>query len=304
MSVAQARQATRTEADWAGYGAFAGASLIWGSTFLVITVSNSVLAPLWGATLRLSLASVALIAIAFATRARLPRGRALVDVALYGLLQFGLNLALLYWGEQAVPSGITAVVFATSPLQTALYSRALGVEALDRVKLAAAVMAVVGVAIIFAGQLGVGVPPLALAAVFLAATCAAVGTVLLHHAGRQSTWAVNAIGAPIGTVTCLLASALLGERWTLPAGLDQWWPVLYLAILGSLGAYVLFAWLVGHWSATSASFLGVTVPVIALGLGAVFRGEHPPVISFLGAAVVIAAVVLALTRSGNGGRAH
>jgi drug/metabolite transporter (DMT)-like permease len=96
---------------------------------------------------------------------------------------------------------------------------------------------------------------------------------------------------------CLVASLLLGERWTLPATLDQWWPILYLAILGSLGAYVLFTWLVGHWSATTASFVGVVVPVIALVLGAVFRAERPPLVSFLGAALVIAAVIVALTRS-------
>lgn len=298
MSVARARQAAaRTETDWAGYGAFAGASLIWGSTFLVITASNGVVAPLWGATLRLALASVALIAVAALVRPRFPRGRALVDVAVYGVLQFGGNLALLYWGEQTVPSGITAVVFATAPLQTALCSRILGVEALDRVKLVAAVMAVAGVAVVFAGQLGAGVGPLGLVAVFLAATCAAVGSVALRHAGRHSPWAVNAVGAPIGTAMCLAASAILGEGWTIPATLDQWWPILYLAILGSLGAYVFYSWLIGHWSATSASFVGVIVPVIALGLGAVFRGEHPPLISFAGAAIVIVAVVLALTRS-------
>jgi len=298
MSVAQARPAAVAgTTDWAGYGAFAGASLIWGSTFLVIAFSNEIVAPLWGATLRLAIAAVALAAVAVITRARFPRGAALRDVAVYGVLQFGCNLALLYWGEQTVPSGITAVVFATAPLQTALYSRLLGVEALDRVKLLAAVAAVAGVAVIFAGQLGVGVPPIGLAAVLLASTSAAVGVVLLRRAGPQSTWAVNAIGAPIGAAICLIASVLLGERWTFPATLDGWWPIVYLAILGSLGAYVLFAWLVGRWSGTTASFIGVVVPVIALLLGAIFRAERPPLISFLGAALVIAAVVVVLTRS-------
>ncbi len=298
MSIAQAeRQAAAAETDWAGYGAFAGASLIWGSTFLVIAFSNGVVAPLWGATLRLAIASVALIAIAVLVRPRFPRGAALRDVTLYCVLQFGCNLALLYWGEQTVPSGITAVVFATAPLQTAIYSRVLGVEALDRVKLLAAVVAVAGVAIIFAGQLGVGVPPVGLVAVFLAATSAAVGVVLLHRAGPQSTWAINAIGAPVGTAFCLVASLLLGEQRAVPGTLAGWWPILYLAILGSLGAYVLFSWLVVRWNATTAAFVGVVVPVIALILGAIFRSEHPPIVSFLGAALVIAAVVVALTRS-------
>ena len=298
MAVAEARVADgRSATDWAGYGAFAGASMIWGSTFLVITFSNGVLAPLWGATMRLAIAAVLLAAVALLARARMPRGAALRDVAIYGALSLGANLALLYWGEQRVPSGITAVVFATAPLQTALYSRLFGVETLDAVKIVSAVVAVVGVAVIFAGQLGVGVPPDALGAVFLASTAAAIGAVMLRRAGPQSTWAVNAISAPIGAVICAAASVALGETRVLPAGLDQWWPVLYLAVLGSLGAYVLFAWLVTRWSATTASFIGVVVPVIALVLGAVFRSEFPPLVSFAGAALVIGAVVLVLTRS-------
>ena len=49
MTVA-ATTSTRPAAttDWPGYDAFAGASLIWGSTFLVIAFSNEYLAPLWG----------------------------------------------------------------------------------------------------------------------------------------------------------------------------------------------------------------------------------------------------------------
>lgn len=302
MTAAEARAARpAAETDWGGYGAFAGASLIWGSTFLFIAISNEIVAPLWGATLRLAIAFVGLAAIALITRAKLPQGAALRDVVLYGVFQFGGNLALLYWGEQTVPSGMTAVVFATAPLQVALFARLLGLERVDRVKILAAVVAVIGVAVIFSGQLGVGVPIAGLVAVFLAATTAAMGSVFLRRAGKQSPWAVNAIGAPIGAVICLGVSALLGETWNLPATFGDWLPILYLAIFGSLGAFVLYAWLLGKWGPTNASFIGVVVPVIALIVGAIFRAEFPPLISYFGAAIVIAAVVTALTRSRRNG---
>ena len=303
LTVAEARPArAASETDWGGYGAFAGASLIWGTTFLFIAISNEIVAPLWGATLRLVLASAGLLGMAVLTRATFPRGKGLRDVALYGVMGFGLNLPLLYWGQQTVPSGMTAVVFATAPLQTALYARVAGLERIDRVKLVAAVMGVVGVAIIFSGQLGVGVPLAGLIAVLLASTTAAWGSVFLRRAGKQSPWAVNAIAAPIGAVICVGISRLLGERWNMPATAGEWLPIVYLAILGSGGAFVLYAWLLGRWGPTNASFIGVVVPVIALIMGAIFRAEFPPLISYAGAAVVIAAVVLALTRSrGNGG---
>lgn len=301
MTVAEATRARPAPTDWAGYGAFAGASLIWGSTFLVIAFSNEILAPLWGATLRLAIASVLLAAIARLTEAHMPRGAQLRDLAGYGVLSFGFNLAFLYWGERYVPSGITAVVFATAPLQTAFFARLIGVEQLDRVKVIAAIVAVVGVGTIFAGQLGVGVPAGPLAAVFGAAVVSAVGAVLLRRAGRHSPWTVNAIGAPIGAAVCLVASLALGEPRVIPQTAGEWWPVLYLAVLGSLGAYVLFAFLVNRWSASNATFIGVVVPVIAIILGAVVRQEFPPLLSYIGAAIVIAAVVVALTRGRNGG---
>ena len=64
------------------------------------------LAPLWGATLRLAIASVALAAVARLTHAGFPRGAQLRDIAAYGALSFGFNLAFLYWGEKSVPSGV------------------------------------------------------------------------------------------------------------------------------------------------------------------------------------------------------
>ena len=71
----------------------------------------------------------------------------------YGLLQFGVNFALLYWGEKSFPSGLSAVFYATVPLTTALMTGACGVERLTRAKLAGAGLAFVGVAMIFSGRI-------------------------------------------------------------------------------------------------------------------------------------------------------
>ena len=93
----------------AAFGAFAGIVLIWGSTFLVIRIGNDSLAPVWAATLRLAIASAILALIAVATRQKWPRGRALEAALLFGLVDFGVSLPLLYWGEMHVPSAIAAI---------------------------------------------------------------------------------------------------------------------------------------------------------------------------------------------------
>jgi drug/metabolite transporter (DMT)-like permease len=279
------------------YLVFIGCCLIWGSTFLAIRIGNEAVPPVWAATLRLALAAPLLAGLVLATGQRFPRGPALRGALLFGIFNFGVNLSLLYWGERVVPSGIAAVLYATVPLSTALIAAAMRVEPLAARKLVAAVVAILGVAIIFAGELKLDVPLEGLVAVFFAATAASLSSVFLKRAPQPSAIAANAVGAAAGAVVCAAVSIVLGEDHTLPSTLAAWWPIVYLTIAGSLGAYVLYTWLVQHWSVTSASLVGVVVPVIAVILGAIAKGEQRAPESYLGAAVVLAAVVVALRPS-------
>jgi drug/metabolite transporter (DMT)-like permease len=279
------------------YLVFIGCCLIWGSTFLAIRIGNETVPPIWAATLRLVLAAPLLAALVLLTRQRFPAGPALRGAVLFGVLNMGVNFSLLYWGERVVPSGIAAVLYATVPLSTALIAAALGVERLVPRKLIAAALAIVGVGIIFAGEIRLDVPIAGLFAVFLAATAAALSTVILKQHPQPSAFAVNAVGAVAGAVVCAAVSFILGEDHSLPTTVAAWWPIAYLVIAGSLGAYVLYAWLVEHWPVTNASMIGVVVPVIAVILGAVAKAEQRAPESYLGAVVVLIAVVIALRPS-------
>lgn len=281
------------------YAAFVACCLIWGSTFLAIRIGNESVAPEWAATLRLVLAAPLLALVVVVRRERWPRGDALTAAILFGLFNFGLNLALLYWGERVVPSGIAAVLYATVPLSTALIAAGLRVERLQARKLVAAIVALLGVATIFAGEMRLDVPFDGLAAVFLAATFASLSSVVLKRAPQPSVFATNAIGAVAGAAVCFVASVLLGETRELPTTTVQWWPIVYLTLAGSLGAYVIYTWLVQHWPVTNASMVGVVVPVIAVILGAIVRSETRSPETYLGAAVVLVSVLVAL-RAGGG----
>ena len=282
------------------YLAFALCCLIWGSTFLAIRIGNEAVAPIWAATLRLALATPALALLAWATRAHWPRGAALRGALLFGFFNYGVNLALLYWGEQTVPSGIAAVFYATVPLSTALLAPLFGIERLSPRKLAAATVAFVGVGVIFAGELSLDVPFAGLLAILGAATSAALSSVMLKRAPRQDTLPANAIAAAVGLPVCLIASVAIGESRVLPVTAAGWVPILYLVVAGSLGAYLLYTWLIKSWSVTNASYIGVVVPVVAVILGAIVKQERPAALTFVGAAIVIAAVVYALRPASPG----
>ena len=273
--------------------AFAGCTAIWGSTFLVIRIGNDAVPALWAATLRLALASLILSAVLRATGQPFPRRAALAAALWYGFLVLGVNFSLLYWGEMTAPSGLTAVFYATIPLSTSLFARAVGLERLDAWKLGGALIALAGVAAIFSGETGARVPALPLVAIFSGATIASLGGVLLKRGGRQPAVGANAVGAGVGAIVCFGLSAAAGEPHALPRAASAWWPILYLTLAGSVGAFVLYAWMLKHWSATRASLTSVIVPVIAVALGALVKDERLTRWTILGAALVIAGVVVA-----------
>ncbi len=274
--------------------AFAACGAIWGSTFLVISIGNDTLAPVWAATLRLTLAALLLGAWTRARGRALPRGAALRAALGYGVAQFGLNLPLLYWGEKMVPSGLSAVVFATIPLTSALMTRALGLERLTSAKVVGAVVAFGGVAVLFSSTLQARAAPVGLAAIFVGATAASLGTVLLKRGPRQDPFGANAVGCAIGAPIAAAISLALGESHALPATLSAAWPLLYLTVAGSLGAYVLMSWLLNHWSVTRTAYVTVIVPVIALALGAVVRHERLAPANLGGAALVLAGLLIGM----------
>jgi drug/metabolite transporter (DMT)-like permease len=281
-----------SSSDARAWLAFAACGVIWGSTFLVISIGNDALAPVWASTLRLALAAPLLVAFVVARGRSLPRGPALRAALGYGVAQFGINFPLLYWGEKHVPSGVSAVVYATIPLTSALLARAFGLERLTARKLLGAILAFAGVAVLFSGGLAGQSSPLGLLAIFVGATSAGLGTILLKRGPAQDPFAANAVGCAIGAVITGALSAVLSEPWAWPSSLAAAWPLLYLTVAGSLGAYVIMSWLVGRWPVTRIGYVTVIVPVIALILGAVVRGERITPVSALGIAVILGGVLI------------
>jgi len=274
--------------------AFATCTLIWGSTFLVIRIGNDTVPPLWAATLRLVIAALVLVTLTIARGRTLPRGAALRAAAGFGLFQFGLNMPLLYWSETSVPSGLTAVVYATIPITSALIAALAGLEQFDPLKIVGALVAVGGVATMFVDRLGDRTTALPVLAIYGATVCAAWGSVLLKRGPRQDPIGANAVGAAVGAPVCLLGSLLLHESRPWPTHWAEFYPILYLAIAGSVGAFVVFAWLVNHWKVSSISFIGVVVPMIAVVLGALVRGESFQRGHLFGSVLVLAGVGIAI----------
>lgn len=280
--------------------AFATCGAIWGSTFLVIAIGNDTLAPVWAAALRLLLAAILLTLWTVARRVAFPKGPALRAALTYGVCQFGINLPLLYWGEKLVPSGLSAVFYATIPLSSALITRALGMESLNAFKIVGAFTAFGGVAVLFSSSFHGEIAPVGMLVIFAAATIAGFGVIMLKRGPRQDPIAANAIATAIGGVMSLAISFVLREAHVLPITLASALPLLYLTVAGSVGAFVIMSWLVNYWPVTRVSYISVIVPVIALVLGSVVRHERLTLVSLAGSVLVLIGLLIGMRGSTGG----
>lgn len=268
--------------------AFFACGLIWGSTFLVISIGNDTLPPMWAAAIRLAIGGVVLSIITRLVGHAFPRGAALKAAVLFGVCQFGLNFPLLYFGEKTVPSGLSAVLFATVPLSSAIVTRLFGMERLNPLKILGALIAIGGVALLGGvGSSSHGSPTLGVISVVAAATISAFGATFLKRGPRQSAWGATAVGHLVGLPICLALSALGREHWFVPRDGRSWFTIVYLVVMGSSVAFALMAWLIQRWPVTRVAFVSVIVPIIALFLGALVRHEPLTGRSLAGAGLVL-----------------
>ena len=275
--------------------AFLLCTAIWGSTFLVIRLGNDATPPLWAATLRLAMAALILGGVMVLTGQRLPRGDELRVTLLYGFLVFGVNFTLLYYSETRISSGITAVIYATLPLTTLAFARWLGIERFTFRKLAGGVVGLLGVVVIFLGDMSAATAPLYLLLAFMGSVSAALSSAILKRGPHPPVVTTNAVASAVGAVVCGAASVVAGEEHALPHTWAAWLPLLYLTFAGSVVAFVAYTWLLNRWSATRASFTSILVPVLAIILGAAVRHEHFTRGALMGALLVLTGLVIALT---------
>jgi drug/metabolite transporter (DMT)-like permease len=203
--------------------------------------------------------------------------RDLGPIALLGIAQFGVLIALLNYGLRSVPSARAALIFATVPLLTMLFATALGHERLTAAKTAGVLLTIAGVgcalgekALAPGGGGWVGE-----AAVFVTAVLAAGCSVLYRpYLRRYPTVPVSAFAmlASIAFLAVLAAGEGFFAGWPRFTG-GGWAAVVFIGVASGVG-YVLWLWALGHAPATSVTVFLALSPFTAAALGALFLAER------------------------------
>lgn len=271
--------------------AFAAVVVVGGANFVAVRVSNQELAPFWGAGLRFSLGALLFLAIALILRVTWPRDRRQITlIALYGLFSFTISYALMYWALVRVSAAMAAVLLAVVPLLTPLLAAAHRTEKVRARHMVGAVIALVGITVMTVGPAGLMVPIGGLAAIAIAALAVSESVIIGKKVSVNHPVMTNAIGMPIGAVGLLVTSLIVGEQWVLPRQAEVVGAVLYLAVVGSVGLFILVLLVVRVWTSSATSYAFVLFPVMTLLLEAWLLDEPLTLRSITGAVIVMAGV--------------
>jgi drug/metabolite transporter (DMT)-like permease len=283
---------------------------IWGSTWLAIKIGLRDLPPITFAGIRFALAGAVLFAIIWLSRASLPRSRRdWILLGYTGLLSITVNYALVFWGEQYISSGLAALLSATVPLfGLPLAHRYLQSEPLTLWKVVGVVLGVLGVAVVFSGELGIG-GPIALWAsvgIIIAALATAHAGVLVKAGGTHIEPSVLAGVQMIGGCVPLLLAGVALEgsplhfHWT-PLALAC---LVYLTIVGSVIAFLMYYWLIRHTEVSGVLMIPLVTPLVAVLFGVLFAGETVGWHTAVGGAAIIGGVALTVLRLGESKNKH
>lgn len=226
----------------------------------------------------------------------------IVPIALLGIGQFGVLIALLNYGLKTVPAGRGALIFASFPLLTLIVAAIVGHERITVAKLAGTLLTLAGVALALGDKVtGAGSNTGSIAssilgeiAILAAAATGALCSVLYRpYVRRYPTLPVSAFAMAAAAVA-LLVPAALDDLGTAPAqlGAKAWAAIVFIG-LSSGSFYVLWLWALKTIAATRVTVFLALSPITAALLGAVFLGEPLTLAMVAGVACVAAGLWVA-----------
>jgi drug/metabolite transporter (DMT)-like permease len=272
---------------------------LWASAFVPSKVGVLGTSPLWFLVVRFAVAGLLALAVARALGARFPRTRNdWTAVVVLGVLGNAVYLGCTYVALRHLASGVGAIVASTNPLTLALVAPWLLREPLTPGKVAGMLLGFGGVVAIMLVRTGTGSADPADVGLAFAGVLGSVASTIVFKkwCGELDLRAVNALQLlAAGLVLLPLAMLLEGTphvRWSWELVTSFWYVVLVM----SLGASLLWFWLLTHGEASRVSAYYFLTPVFGLGLAALLL--HEPVgVRDLGGLVAIALGISLVQRS-------
>ena len=295
---------SRTKAR--AYFAWVTVCIVWGTTYLAIRFALETIPPLLMAAMRYSIAGAMLAIILRARGERLPGPRAWPSLLLLGTLLLGFGNGGVVWAEQTVPSGLTAVLVATSPFWITGFDTIFGGERLTPRRWLGLAIGFVGIVTLVWPELQVGPNRRAFLTGVVAAQIAcvgwAVGSLYARRRGHgdakeENVLATAAFEMMFGGLVMFAAGAVHHEYATLTFTVRTAAALAYLIVFGAVIGFTAYAYALKHLPVATVSLYAYVNPVIAVVLGVLVMKEPFNVRMAFAAAIVLVGIALVRTES-------
>ncbi len=272
--------------------------LVWGTTWVAIKASLESLNPFMSAATRFFLASAVIFTIMKFKQIKLQTDK--LSVKLYflmGFFSFIIPFGLVYWAQQYVPSGLSAVLFAVYPFFVAIFSYfRIPEEKIGVVKIIGILLGFTGIIIIFSDSFGEVISDYIFgmfAIVISGAMQANIAVTLKKSGGHLNSLSMNLVPMLLAGIFIMLISLSIEELSRNIIDLNAVVSVSYLAIFGSVITFTSFYWLLKRVNVVILSLIAFITPVVALIAGWIFYNEQLNQHHFIGSATVLAGLLLA-----------
>ena len=296
-------KANAAPARWKSLAAFAIIYLVWGSTFLAIRIGVREVPPFLLASLRFFISGILLYAWALLRREPAPTREHWRSAFILGFPIFVVDYGLVFWAEQRIPSGITAVMMANIPIFMALSEAAILKTQKFTVRLALALaIGFVGVATLVVRSMDIGGEAIdtgGAIALLIAAIGWSVASALMRKLPLPSSKAMSsAIQMLAGGLLLAVVTVALGEFQRFQpshVSAPAWFSLLYLIVPGSIAGFTAYVWLLQHHSPTKVGTHAYVNPLVAVVIGYFFADETLGFRTLAGAGFILISVVMITT---------
>jgi len=264
--------------------------IIWGSTYLGMHFALESFPPFIMAGLRFLIAGILLYVVMRVRGTETPTRKQWIGAAIVGTLLLAGGTGGIAFAEQWVASGVAAVAVAAIPLWTAFLIGLMG-RWPSRFEWIGLALGFVGVILLNLGN-NVWTTPEGAIALLLGPLCWASGSVLSTRVSLPPGLMSSAAQMLVGGVVMLLLALLTGERITHVPTLNALLAMGFLIVFGSLIAFSAYGYLLRRVRPTLATSYAYVNPVVAVGLGALFAGEHITIVGILAMLVILTGVAL------------
>ena len=297
MNAARAPLAAAGAREFALLG---GLAVVWSSSFVAIKLGVETIPPATLAAGRLGIAALLLLAVLAAGRRRLPLAPRSVAIYFFvGLFGNALPFSMIGWGETVVDSGLAAILMGAMPVATAVLAHFFTPE--DRLtprRLIGTLLGLSGIFVLIGWQAlgGLGRDVVAQLALVGGAVCYAITTVFVRRYGNLPGRVMAAGAMLAGALLSGLLALATEHPWTLAPSASSWLALIYLGLLPTAAAALVYFHLIRKIGATMFSQINFVLPAMGAVWGAVLLGERIGLNAWLALALIAVGVALVNSR--------